>query len=253
MSQSTDYVYVVELYHAHRRQAMEDLPFWLSLAHQTGGPVLDLGSGSGVVSDALVKAGFKVDGLDRNFEMLTFLKKTSPQETQGKFNVIQGDMTSFHLAKAYGLIILACNTLSTLPMKDMQRTFSLVYRHLRPGGLFAADLPNPSILRELPSEGEIEFETSFDHPITGYPVQVYSAWQRRGNEAVISWHYDHLFPNGRVERTTQRTKHFIYELKEYLDGLECAKLQVVSLYGDFQRNEYYPDSAQLILVARRPR
>jgi len=252
MSKSIDSSDLIILYHAHRKQEMEDLPFWLSLAHQTGGPVLDLGVGTGIVSTALVSAGFNVDGLDRDLEMLSYLKRNLPQGMMGRFGFFQGDMTSYHLARAYGLIILACNTLSTLTMKEMHRVFTLVYRHLRPGGLFAADLPNPSVLSNLPSEGETEFETSFEHPVTGYPVQVNSAWRRAENEAVIIWHYDHLFPDGRIERISQRTKHYIYKLKDYIGGLERAGLQIVSLYGDFQRNEYHPAAAQLILVARRP-
>lgn len=252
MSKSTEYADAIELYHAHRKQEMEDLPFWLSLAYQTGGPVLDLGVGTGIVSIPLVIAGFNIDGLDRDYEMLSFLKRDLPQGMKGRFCFFQGDMTSFHLARAYGLIMLACNTLSTLTLNGMHQVFDLVYRHLRPGGLFAADMPNPSVLDDLPLEGEAELETSFDHPVTGYPVQVNSAWRRKGKEVLIFWHYDHLFPDGRIERFIQRTKHYIYEWKAYVETLERSGLQVVSLYGDFQRNEYQPAAAHLILVARRP-
>ncbi len=42
----------------------EDLPYWLALAAETGGPVLDIGAGTGRVTLALAAAGTAVVGLD---------------------------------------------------------------------------------------------------------------------------------------------------------------------------------------------
>lgn len=239
------------LYHANRSREIEDLPFWLSLARATGGPVLELGVGTGVICSALVEAGFDVTGLDRDFEMLSFLKLTLPQGLRDNCVFFQGDMTSFHLARTYGLIILACNTLSTLTPGDMQLVFNQVFKHLRPGGQFAADLLNPVILRDLPPVGEIEIETCFNHPVTGYPVQVSNEWERAGITVLVNWHYDHLFPDGRIERTTINTRHFIREVADYVSGLERSGFQGIVQYGDFQQNEYHPAASHLILVAER--
>ena len=42
----------------------DDLPFWLALAAETGGPVLDIGAGTGRVTLELAAAGTAVVGLD---------------------------------------------------------------------------------------------------------------------------------------------------------------------------------------------
>lgn len=230
---------------------MEDLPFWLYLARRTGGPVLELGVGTGNLSSMLVEAGFDVTGLDRDFDMLSFLNKAIPEGLGKSFGFFQGDMTSFHLARTYGLIILACNTLSTLTVIEMQQVFDRVCKHLRPGGQFAADLLNPALLRDLHPVGEAELETSFNHPVTGYPVQVSSEWRRAGLQVVIRWHYDHLFPDGKIERSTLKTRHFVRDIADYIAGMENSGLQVISKYGDFRKNDYHPAAPHLILVARR--
>lgn len=244
-------LYLPELYHAHHIQVSEDIPFWLDLARQTGGPVLELGIGTGRVSRALVEAGYTVIGLDRDHAMLSFLKSHLPQGLKDKCGVFQANMIAFNLAKTFGLIILPCNTLSTLRIQEMRSLFGLIAKHLSEGGLFAADLPNPNILDLLPREGDSEIETFFSHPVTGFPVQVSSTWKQTGTEIVIYWHYDQLFPDGRTERVSMSTCHYLYDWSIYVEDLEKAGLKVVSQYGDFEKHPFDPLSPNLILIARR--
>jgi hypothetical protein len=90
-----------------------------------------------------------------------------------------------------------------------------VRQHLAPGGIFAASLPNPLRLASLPARGPAEVEETFPHPRTGNPVQVSSAWQRRKDAFTLTWHYDHLLPDGQVERQTVETCHSLQPLEAY--------------------------------------
>src|SRR5215467_6151990 len=47
-----------------------DLPFWVSLARRTGGPVLEVACGTGRVLVPLARAGFSVVGVDLSAAML---------------------------------------------------------------------------------------------------------------------------------------------------------------------------------------
>src|SRR5438874_377731 len=52
----------------------DDLDFWRNLARQIGGPVLEVGCGSGRVLLPLARAGFEVVGIDTSAPMLDRLK-----------------------------------------------------------------------------------------------------------------------------------------------------------------------------------
>jgi SAM-dependent methyltransferase len=53
-----------------RTLGRRDVPFWINLARQADGRVLELGCGTGRITDPLVKAGVDVVGVDRSAAML---------------------------------------------------------------------------------------------------------------------------------------------------------------------------------------
>jgi hypothetical protein len=159
-------------------------------------------------------------------------------------------MGAFHLAQSFELILLPCNTLSTLPGPTRSAALGRVRQHLSPTGLFAASLPNPSLLRRLPRQADSEIEEIFPHPVDGEPVQVISAWQRSGRHFTITWHYDHLLADGRVERVTAQVNQALLGVEEYIGEFQKAGLTVEGTYGDFDRSPYAEDSPNLIILAR---
>ena len=102
------------LYHAHHSQYLEDIGFWRAIAAQQNGQVLELGCGTGRVLLALAKSGSQIVGLDCDAEMLAFLRHQSAPQAGVQANVFQADMSAFHLASQFQLILLPCNTYSTL-------------------------------------------------------------------------------------------------------------------------------------------
>jgi len=237
------------LYHAHHNLHPEDLPFWLDLARQQSGPLLELGCGTGRVLLPLLEAGFQAYGLDSDLEMLRFLRLSLPAGQQSEPPLFLADMAHFRLALHFPLILLPCNTLSTLSPAERLSTLVCVHAHLAPGGLFAASLPNPLVLAEMPRRGAEEIEETFPHPVSGDPVQVSSAWRRSAGHFTVTWHYDHLLPAGQVERLTAQAVHSLEPPEVYFAALEEAGLPAVAVYGDFDRSPYTSDSPYLILVA----
>jgi len=236
------------LYHAHHSRHMEDLPFWFELAAQTGGPILELGCGTGRVLIPLAQAGYCTIGLDHDLSMLIYLHSNMGQQLKYVPLIFVADIARFNLAGQFPLIILPCNTFSTLSDRDRRSGLNFVRRHLRKDGIFTVCLPNPELLLRLPIRSEVEIEDEFIHPLTGNPVQVSSAWQRRKHTFNVTWIYDHLLPDGAVERTEAKTLHQLILLKNYMADIEDAGLKVKDIYGDFDRSEYAPDSPYLILL-----
>jgi SAM-dependent methyltransferase len=241
------------LYHTHHSLEPEDMPFWLELARKQGGPALELGCGSGRVTLALAQAGMEVCGLDHDFQMLRYLRTRIPVELMDKVRIFQADMGAFRMAQRFALILMPCNTLSSLDDATRGRTFHNVAAHLQPGGIFAASLPNPAVLKSMPRRGEEEIEETFQHPHTGNPVQVSSAWKRTDAEFILTWHYDHLLPDGEVRRFSATTRHKLQSLEEYEVELRQAGLSLRSVWGDFDGQPYSEETPNLIWLAKGKR
>lgn len=243
------------LYHTHYSYHLEDLPFWLGMADKQGDPVLELGCGTGRVLLPLVRAGHRTFGLDNDFSMLSFLKSKWMSEIYHGFShlppVFQADLRNFHLSGLFPLIIMPCNTWSTLEPAERQNALKQIYAHLASNGLFVVSIPNPQLLRDLPPKSVAEFEESFDHPFSGNPVQVSSSWKRDKTHFTVYWYYDHLLPDGIVERLVVNAAHHLSTVGDYLDELRNTGLKIRTIWGDFDDSAYLPDSPNLILSASK--
>ena len=239
------------LYHAHHSLHMEDLTFWLELASRQGDPVLELGCGTGRLLLPLAQAGRQVFGLDRDASMLAVLQENLRSANMPHAEVFQADAGAFHLGAAFRLILLPCNTLSTLPPATRRAMLSRAAQHLAPGGLFAASLPNPGLFSHLPARSAAQVEEVFPHPRDGRPVQVSSGWRRSAGYFTIDWVYDHLQADGTIRRMRARAPHRLDPAERYQHEIERAGLEVIDQYGDFNGRPFQKRSPFLILIAKR--
>jgi SAM-dependent methyltransferase len=238
-----------ELYQAHHGLHLEDLPFWLELTSQCDEPVLELGCGTGRVLIPLAQAGHQMVGIDHDLAMLRYLRTSLPTHARYDLFLIAADITNFWLNLRFGLVILPCNTLSTLSQAERQACLVSIRRHLQPGGTFAVSVPNPQVLERLTAQSTPELEDEFFHTLTGNPVQVSSSWQRTRQAFNVTWNYDQLFPDGKVERVTMKASHHRVSTQGYLDEIHSAGLRVDHLYGDFDLSPYTSESPNLIILA----
>lgn len=120
-----------------------DLPLWEELAERCGGPVLELGCGTGRVVLHLARRGHEMIGLDADAELLDALASRAeglPAET------LHADARVFELAEEAGLVLAPTHLLQLLPgPAERVECLRCVAAALRPGGLLAA-----TILEEMP-------------------------------------------------------------------------------------------------------
>lgn len=239
------------LYDAHHGLYTDDLPFWLELAAQQRGWVLELGCGSGRVLLPLAQAGYQLVGLDNDMDMLVTLRSHCPDSLHPPPLFFVGDICSFQLGIGFALIILPCNTWSTLSNAQRTRALVCIRAHLLSDGLFALSVPNPELLMNLPSRSELVYEESFAHPLDGSPVEVSSGWRRGEKHFTVTWRYDHLLPDGNVRRLTARVRHHLTSTDQYQQELIAVGFNIRAAYGDFSRSPCTAESSELILVAGR--
>jgi SAM-dependent methyltransferase len=115
-----------------------DLPAWRSLAAETGGPVLDIGAGTGRVTLDLAAQGVAVVALDTDAALLAALE----HRARGlAVTTVVADARSFAVAQRFALIVVPMQTLQLLGGSRGRAAFlRCAYAHLQPGGLVAAAL-----------------------------------------------------------------------------------------------------------------
>jgi SAM-dependent methyltransferase len=240
------------LHHIHHSLHMEDLPFWRYLAERQGGPILELGCGTGRVLVPLAQQGYQAYGLDHDAAMLAYLHLHMPEKLRASIHVWQANLAQFRLGKSFPLILLPCNTLSTLSVQDRNAALNCVYQHLEPGGIFAASIPNPRLLSRMPANSGEELEEILTIPPGGEQVRVSSAWKRTRSEFILTWIYERQTGSGQKERLETTVTHRLAPPYEYLKAIAGAGLIVVETFGDFDRSPYTPEAANWIVVAQKP-
>src|SRR5207302_4527094 len=78
-----------------------DRDLWLSLATSTGGPILDIGCGTGRVALPLAEAGFDVTGLDTDPDLVRALGARAGAGLD--LRAVVADARSFDLGKRFAL------------------------------------------------------------------------------------------------------------------------------------------------------
>ncbi|MBL6965822.1 MAG: class I SAM-dependent methyltransferase [Anaerolineales bacterium] len=238
------------LYHTHHTIEAEDIPFWLAQAEKFPGPILELGCGTGRVLIPLAQTGARLFGVDKDAQMLAFLRATLSEAHTAQINLIRGDFRHFCLTSRFALILMPCNTFSTLAVADRQAVLNRVRLHSQPGACFVVSMPNPLFLAELPQTGDPEVELIFSHPLTENPVEVSSEWQHRKHGVAFQWHYDHIFPDGRIKRQSLTAYHLHQKIENVYVAFKKAGLEIIATHGDYDGEEFNPDeSTHLIITA----
>ena len=115
-----------------------DISLWLGLAAERGGPVLDIGAGTGRVAIMLARAGYDVVALDSDEELLTELRHRSvglPILTR------LADARRFALERTFPLCVVPMQTVQLLGGEAGRLAFfGRARRHLRVGGVLAISI-----------------------------------------------------------------------------------------------------------------
>jgi SAM-dependent methyltransferase len=113
-----------------------DLPLWEELAKRQGGPVLELGCGTGRVALHLARRGHEVIGLDVEAALLAVLEERGAELP---VTAVEADARRFDLEQPVSLVLAPTHLLQLLPGPDERaECLRSVAAALRPGGLLAA-------------------------------------------------------------------------------------------------------------------
>ncbi|MEM9692052.1 MAG: class I SAM-dependent methyltransferase [Myxococcota bacterium] len=153
-----------------------DVDYYVELASEVGGPVLEYGCGSGRITLPLARVGLSVTGVDRSEPMLGELERVlgeEPAALRRRVTWVCGDMREVELDEhAFSLVLCTFNTfLHLYTRREVEQFLAKVRRHLSPDGLFVLDasMPDPEELHRDPNR--LHRTPRFRHATTGEVVR----------------------------------------------------------------------------------
>lgn len=243
---------------AYEAMKLEDAPFYSELARKSGGPVLEIGCGTGRVLLPIARAGVEIEGLDASPAMLGVLRSKlakEPADVRRRVKLHRGDVRKFRSKKKFRLV--------TIPFRPLQHMHTLDDQ--------IAALTSAAAL--LDRKGRLAFDVFFPRfeRLTGGigDEQLEAEWLIDGGKRRMVRHfrkdsYDKIrqnFTGTFLLRTYEGDKLVREEtgplkMTWYTHGqmealFRLAGLEVVEEYGSFAKTPLDNDAMEMIFVVKK--
>jgi SAM-dependent methyltransferase len=210
----------------------DDVAFYVELARETPGPLVELAVGNGRVAIPVAReTGRPVLGIDSSPAMLAQARERA--EAAGvDLELRLGDMRELDLDEPAGLVYCPFRSLGHLPTwADRRRVFERVSASLRPDGRFAWNF------------------FVFD---PGIAATMHGEW--RGQNGVRH-RVDHAKHDNRVDITLESgdpISLWWLTRSEWEGLIDVAGFEVEALYGGFERQPFDEWATEFVWVVRKP-
>lgn len=209
------------------------------------GLVLDLGCGTGSMTELLAQAGYDMIGIDNAEEMLEIAIEKREKSGHDILYLLQ-DMREFELYGTVRAIVSICDSVNYITEEDeLVEVFRLVNNYLDPKGMFIFDFNTTYKYKEVLGDRVI----AEDREECSFIWNNYYYEEEKINEYELS-----LFireEDSDLYRKFQET-HFqrAYDLKTIKELIEESGLEYITAYDAFTRNAPTETSERIYVIAR---
>ena len=209
-----------------------DVPFYVELARESEGPLVELAVGNGRVAIPVAReTGRRVIGIDKSPAMLAQARERVAQAGVD-VDLRESDMRDFELDEPAGLVYCPFRSLGHLPTwADRRRVFERVHASLRPGGRFAWNffVFDPRIAVRI--DGEWQEQNGIKHRVDEFKHDNRLDVTLESGEAISLWWLNR---------------------SEWEGLIEVAGFEVEVLYGGFERQPFDENATEFVWVVRKP-
>lgn len=226
----------------------EDVQFYVDLAREADGPVLEVGCGTGRIYLELLRAGIDADGIDLSSGMLEVLREKAAAE-ELEPSVREADVTSFQPDREYALVIVPFRAFLHLTTADDQLSaLERIHDTLAPGGRLALNVftPNFEVICEAYGEWEettleVDGETYTYRTVTELADEV---------EQLVQLRSEVLTSDG--ERRFERDTLLAFVSKREFELLfRQSPFSSWEVYGGFEYDPLEDSSQEMVWIADR--
>ena len=232
-----------------------DIEFYHGLCRASGGPILEIGVGTGRLALPLAREGMEIVGIDLFEPMLKVAQQHALDVAplSGSLKLIQADMRSFDLKRQFPVVIIPARTLLLATSEEEQiQTLCCAVQHLAPDGTMAFNLfyPDPEMLADNPDE-EFLLEV-VEKPDGGRFVL--TAKNRFNTSSQLNHGVqiaEELDPKGEILRRQELAVNVRYLYPDQVISLcDRVGLEVIEMWGDFEGADLNEDSDEIVVIAR---
>lgn len=212
----------------------------------TDGIILDLGCGTGNITQFLAESGYDMIGIDNSDEMLN-IALDKKYENELDILYLNQDMRSFELYGTVAAIVSICDSMNYITeYEDLIKVFKLANNYLDPKGLFIFDLNTIYKYRQMGDctiaenreNGSFIWENTFynDTNINQYDLTIFARLEEDKDNLFEKFEETHI----------QRA----YSLDEIKNAIESAGMTFVTAYDAFTHNPANENSERIYIIAQ---
>jgi len=241
------------------KQDLVDLPFYLELAQQIGGPILEVACGTGRVLLPIARKGIEIHGVDNSRPMLKILRSAlerEPDEVRKKVTLHEGDMRDFRLGSQFPLVIIPFRPMQHMhTVEDQVSALTTATSHLGSSGILAFDVFYPKF--DVITSGVGEEVLEFEWNPGGDSAEVVRRYFRKESVDKINqiFYFTFIYRTLRdgevVLEETERFKLSYFTYPHLRALFLLAGLEPVAEYGSFAKAPLDNRSEQMIFLLRR--
>ena len=232
---SSLYDSIARIYDPWSLSVTEDVEFYVDLACETDGPVVELAVGTGRIALPIAQAGVPVIGIDQSEAMLAVARERARElGVDQRVDVRVGDMREPPVTERVPLVICPFRSLLHMPNEtEKLRALRGACSLLEPGGRFAFDVFAP---------GREDIDETHGRWIEREPnIFERADWNETARTLTLTVRSDNS--------TATMALHWL-DMPEWLVLIEQAGLEVEATYGWFDRRPYAGEE-DMIFVCRR--
>jgi SAM-dependent methyltransferase len=251
-------VLAAERYDALHAERTADVAYYAREAAAAGGPVLEVGCGTGRVSVAIAAAGIDVTGIDNVPALLArAAAKRAGSRPHGGLSLVCADMRAYAFRRPFAAVIMPFRVFqSMLTVTDQLAALAAARAALAPGGRLVLDLFDPrlDVLAEA-AEGPAplaETGRSFADAWGVWRERVAARYDLDSQIVDLTYVYEREAGDGRAaDRSFDRLRVRYFTRWEFEHLLARAGYEVEALYGGWDGGPPTPEGEDMIWIARR--